>query len=1071
MWIVKIALQRPYTFLVLAILILLMGALAIVRTAVDIFPAINIPVVAAIWTYTGLQPEDMANRIVLTTERVAQTTVNDVEHTESQSLNGIAVVKYFFQPKADERLSYGQITGISQTQLKNLPPGTTPPYILAYNASTVPIIQLALSGEGLSESQIFDLANNNIRVALATVPGASIPYPYGGKQRQVQVDLDPQALRAKGLSGDDVTAAITAQNLILPAGTQKMGDLEYFIGINASPLKIEELNDLPISASNGTVVYVRDVAHVRDGAPPQTNIARLEGRRAALMTVLKNGTSSTLDIINAIKAKLPQIHTVVPPALKIEPIGDQSIFVRAAISGVVREATIAACLTGLMILLFLGSWRSTLIIFFSIPLSILASVACLAALGETINIMTLGGLALAVGILVDDATVTIENINSHLEEGEDVEPSILKGAQQIALPALVSTLSICIVFVPMFMLAGIAKYLFIPLAEAVVFAMLASYLLSRTLIPTLSMYWLKKQSDEHAPARETKWAPTRYMQRLQKGFEKRFERARDRYHQLLEAAMHGGMRFAVIFLGAMVASAILAFPLGRYLPGLGQDFFPTVDAGQIKLHLRARSGLRIEETAALCDAVEARIRAVIPAKELESIVDNIGLPYSGINTAYSTSAPVGPNDADVYVALKADHHPSPQYERTLRQTLTQAFPSVSFAFLPADIVSQTLNFGLPSPIDVQVSGNDIQASRAYADELLQKFQGIPGAVDLRIQQQFDYPKFEVNVDRTKAQELGLTQQNVASNMLVSLSGSFQTSPSFWTDPKTGTQYNVAAQTPQPVLDTLNDLQTTPLTAGSANSRSNAQLLANVATIKRTVAPAVVSHYDAQNVVDIYGSAEGADLGFISSQINKILQQTKRDVPHGAHVDVRGQVTTMRESFDGLLLGLLGAILLVYLLIVVNFQSWLDPFIIITALPAALAGIVWMLFLSHTTVSVPALTGAIMCMGVATANSVLVVSFARERMDAGDDAFTAASKAGFARFRPVLMTALAMIIGMIPMALSLGEGAEQNAPLGRAVIGGLIFATVATLFFVPTVFALIHGRRRGGKGGADERHSS
>ena len=1057
MWIVKVALQRPYTFLVLAILILLMGVLAILRTATDIFPAINIPVVAAIWGYTGLQPDEMATRIVLTNERTAQTTVNDIEHTESESLNGIAVVKYFFQPNADERMSYAQITGVSQSQLRNLPPGTTPPYILAYNASTVPIIQLALSSDSLSEAQIFDAANNTIRVALATVPGASIPYPYGGKQRQVQVDLDPEKLRAKGLSASDVTNAIAAQDLILPAGTQKIGSLEYYIGVNASPTTVEELNDLPITAKNGTVVYVRDVAHVRDGAPPQTNIARLGGHRAALMTVLKNGTSSTLDVINAIKTRLPRIHAQVP-SLRVQPIGDQSLFVRAAISGVVREATIAACLTGLMILLFLGSWRSTLIIFISIPLSILASIACLAALGETINIMTLGGLALAVGILVDDATVTIENINAHLEEGQEVEAAILNGAHQIALPALVSTLSICIVFVPMFMLAGIAKYLFIPLAEAVVFAMLASYLLSRTLVPTLSKYWLQKHQDRGgAQPGEGRAGPFEWMKRLQHGFERRFLRVRAAYHVLLEAALRSGARFALIFLGAMAASAILAFPLGHYLPGLGQDFFPRVDAGQIKLHFRARSGLRIEETAALCDAVEAKIRQVIPPRDLESIVDNIGLPYSGINTAYSTSAPTGPNDADVFVSLKPDHEPSVQYERVLRGILPQAFPSVSFAFLPADIVSQTLNFGIPSPLDVQIGGDDVNANRAYAEELLQKLRAVPGAVDLHIQQTFDYPKLAVDVDRTKAQELGLTQADVASDMLVSLAGSFQTTPSFWFDPASGTEYNVVAQTPEPVMNSINQLQTIPLTPGSI-AGTRAQMLANVATIRRTVASEEVSHYDAQTVLDIYGSADGTDLGFIASQVNKILAETKKDVPHGSQVEVRGQVKTMTDSFDGLLLGLLGAVVLVYLLIVVNFQSWLDPFIIITALPAALAGIVWMLFLSHTTVSVPALTGAIMCMGVATANSVLVVSFARERMDAGDDAFTAASKAGFGRFRPVLMTALAMIIGMIPMALSLGEGAEQNAPLGRAVIGGLIFATVATLFFVPSVFVLIHGRK-------------
>jgi multidrug efflux pump subunit AcrB len=1048
MWIVRIALQRPYTFIVLAILIFLLGALAIVRTATDIFPTINIPVVAAIWNYSGLQPAEMANRIVLGTERSAQTTTNDVEHTESQSLNGIAVVKYFFQPGADESLSYAQITGVLQAQLKNTPPGTTPPFILAYNASTVPIIQFALSSDVLSEAEIFDLGSNVIRTALATVAGASIPNIYGGKQRQVQVDLNLQALRSRGLSGDDVTAAITAQNLILPAGTEKVGELEYYVGINASPTKIEELNDLPISAKNGAVTYIRDVAHVRDGYPPQTNIARLEGRRAALMTVLKSGSSSTLDVIRNVKQKLPQVLATLPDSLRIEPIGDQSLFVRAAVESVVREAVIAAVLTGLMILLFLGSVRSSLIIFISIPLSILASIACLSALGETINIMTLGGLALAVGILVDDATVTIENINWHLEQGEEVEPAILNGAHQIALPALVSTLAICIVFVPMFMLGGIARYLFVPLAEAVVFAMLASYLLSRTLVPTLSKYWLQKHED-HASA-----PPPGALTRLQRGFERRFEQARDYYHFVLQAALRGGMRFAGIFLAAMMATALLAFPFGRFMPGLGQDFFPTVDSGQIKLHLRARTGLRIEETAALCDDVESVVRRVIPPGEIASVVDNIGLPYSGINLAYSTSAPVGPGDADIFVALRPDHHPTVQYERVLRRVLRQSFPSTTFEFLPADIVSQTLNFGLPSPLDIQIVGNNVEGNRVYANALLGKLRQVPGAVDLRIQQAFDYPRINVDVDRTRAQDLGLTQQNVASNLLVSLSGSFQTSPSFWIDPASGTQYSIAAQTPQAEMQSLNDLVATPL---SGTPGSSGQLLANLATIRRDSAPAVVSHYDAQPVIDIYGSAQDADLGFIASQVDRIIAESTAALPHGSRVVTRGQIQTMRDSFNGLLLGLLGAVVLVYLLIVVNFQSWLDPFVIITALPAALAGIVWMLFLTNTTVSVPALTGAIMCMGVATANSVLMVSFARERMNAGDDAYAAAAAAGFARFRPVLMTALAMIIGMIPMAIGLGEGGEQNAPLGRAVIGGLIFATVATLLFVPTVFALIHGR--------------
>ena len=1048
MWIVRVALQRPYTFIVLALLIVLLGGYAIKNTATDIFPNIKIPVVAAVWRYNGLPPDEMANRIILFSERTAQTVVNDVEHTESQSVNGTAVVKYFFQPTVNEELAYAQITGISQTQLVFSPPGTTPPFILAYNASSVPIIQLALSSDTLPESQIFDLGNNIIRTALSTVAGASIPFPYGGKQRQVQVDLDPKALRAHNLSGNDVTAAIGAQNLVLPAGTEKIGPLEYFVKLNASPVKVEEMNDLPIRTRDGSVIYIRDVAHVRDGYSPQTNIVRLEGRRAVLMSVLKTGTTSTLDIINSINEKLPAIRASLPPELKIQALGDQSIFVRSAISGVIREAVVAAALTGLMILLFLGSWRSTLIITISIPLSILASIICLSALGETINIMTLGGLALAVGILVDDATVTIENINWHLEHGKDVETAILDGAAQIALPALVSTLAICIVFVPMFLLAGIAKYLFVPLAEAVVFAMLASYILSRTLVPTLSKYWLKMHDPQaHTRARGA-------LARFQAGFEKRFEALRERYHALMEAALRSGPRFAAVFLLVMMATALLAFPFGKYMPGLGQDFFPTVDAGQIKLHLRARTGTRIEETAALSDAVEATIRQAIPAKELTNIVDNIGLPYSGINLAYSTSAPVGPGDADIFIQLAEHHRPTAEYVRALRDKLAADYPSTTFAFLPADIVSQILNFGLPSSLDVQVTGFNADANRNYANLLLAKMRAIPGAVDLRIQQAFDYPQINVDVDRSKAELLGLTQQNVASNMLVSLSGSFQTSPSFWIDPKTGTQYSVATQTPQYSLETLNDLATTPITAGNGGPL---QMLANVASFRRTAGPSVVTHYNATPALDIFGSVQDVDLGYVSAQINKILADTAKDLPKGTKVTVRGQVQTMNASFNGLLLGLLGAILLVYLLIVVNFQSWLDPFIIITALPAALAGIVWMLFLTHTTVSVPALTGAIMCMGVATANSVLIVSFARERMNAGDDAFHAASQAGFTRFRPVLMTALAMIIGMIPMALGLGDGGEQNAPLGRAVIGGLLFATVATLFFVPTVFTIIHGR--------------
>jgi multidrug efflux pump subunit AcrB len=1045
-WIVRVALQRPYTFIMLAVLIVLLGGYAILNTATDIFPNIKIPIAGVIWRYNGILPEEIANRIVLFSERTAQTVVNDVEHTESQSVVGTSVVKYFFQPGVDVDLSVAQIVAASQGQIAFSPPGTTPPFVLAYSASSVPILQLALTSASLPEAQIYDFANTILRTQLATVAGASTPFPFGGKQRQVQVDLDPQALSAHGLSGNDVVAAIGAQNLILPAGTQKIGSLEYFVKLNSSPLQLEELNNLPIQASNGTVTYIRDVAHVRDGYSPQTNMVRVEGKRAILLSVLKTGKASTIDIINSINQKLPQVRALMPPELKIQALSDQSIFVRAAISGVIREAAIAGALTGLLILLFLGSWRSTLIITISIPLSILASIACLAALGETINIMTLGGLALAVGILVDDATVTIENINYHLEQGKEVEAAILDGAHQIALPALVSTLSICIVFVPMFLLAGIAKFLFIPLAEAVVFAMLASYILSRTLVPTLAKFWLKKHGSgkQHSPG---------LLSRLQMRFERGFEKFRDRYHALLSSALHSGLRFAAIFLAAMIATALLAFPLGP-LPGLGQDFFPTVDGGQIKLHMRARTGTRIEETASLCDQVEATIHEVIPAKQLSSIVDNIGLPYSGINLMYSTSAPVGPGDADIYVNLTTEHHPTVQFVRELRKKLASAFPSTQFSFLPADMIGQILNFGLPSPIDVQIVGPNVQANREFANHLLQQLRSIPGAVDLHIHQAGDYPQFNVDVDRTKAQLVGLTEQSVAGNMLVSLSGSFQTSPSFWVDPKSGTQYQVATQTPQYRLQNLNDLGNTPLSGGINGS---SQLLANLANIHRSVAPAVVSHYNATVALDIFGSVDGIDLGYVSSQINKIVAAAKKDLPRGSSVVLRGQAQTMKASFNGLLIGLIGAIVLVYMLIVVNFQSLLDPFIIITALPAALAGIVWMLFLTHTTVSVPALTGAIMCMGVATANSVLVVSFARERMNSGDTAFEAALQAGFTRLRPVLMTALAMIIGMIPMALGLGEGGEQNAPLGRAVIGGLIFATVATVFFVPTVFSIIHGR--------------
>src|SRR6267378_1346254 len=805
MWIVSLALRRPYTFIVLALLIALLGVFTILRTPTDIFPNIKIPVVATVWRYSGLSPDEMATRLVLGSERATQVTVNGVEHTESQSLSGIGVVKYFFQPNTSEELSYAQITAMAQTGLAFAPPGTTAPYVLAYNASTVPVLQLAMSSEDLSEAKVFDLGNNVLRTALATVPGATMPWPYGGLQRQVQIDLDPDALRAQGMSGNDVTDAVAAQNLILPAGVQKIGDLEYFVELNASPKQIDDLNSVPVTTRNGSVIYVRDVAHVRDGYPPQTNIVRRDGRRGVLMSVLKTGSASTLDIIRTIKQRLPRIRDALPAGFNVDLVGDQSLFVRAAISGVAREAVIAATLTALMILLFLGSWRSTLIIAVSIPLSILASLVCLSALGETINIMTLGGLALAVGILVDDATVTIENINWHLEHGKDVEAAILNGAHEIALPAFVSTLAICVVFVPMFMLVGIARYLFVPLAEAVVFAMLASYLLSRTLVPTLAKYWLQRR-DAHAAE-----PPRGALQRLQRRFERWFTEVRDGYHALLERALASGSRFALPFLAAMAGTALLAFPFGHYLPGLGQDFFPSVDAGQIKLHLRAPTGVRIDETAALCDHVEATIRQLIPAREITTIVDNIGVPYSGINLAYSTSAPVGPGDAEIFVNLTPDHRPTADYVRALRGKLTALYPSTSFAFLPADMVSQILNFGLPAPLDVQVSGFNVAANRGYANALLARMHGIPGVVDLRIQQAFDYPTLNVEVDRSKAALFGLSETDVASNLLVSLSGSSQTTLSFWIDPQSGTQYGIAAQTPQFRLASLLDLAATPVT--------------------------------------------------------------------------------------------------------------------------------------------------------------------------------------------------------------------------------------------------------------------
>ncbi len=1087
MWIVRLALRRPYTFVVFALLILILGAYSILTMPTDIFPNIDIPVVTVVWNYTGLSAEQMADRVVFNSERGMTTTVNDIEHIESQSLNGVAVIKVFFQPHVNIGAAVAQISAINEVMLRSLPPGTIPPFIIQYNASSVPVLMLGLSGNGLNEQQLFDLGTNSIRTQLATIEGAQTPYPYGGKQRQVQVDLDLAALQAKGLSPADVVNAVSAQNLIVPSGTIKIDRFEYAVETNSAPDVVNDLNNLPIRAVNGAVIYIRDVAHVRDGYPPQTNIVRVDGRRAIVMAIMKTGSASTLDIIAGVRDKLASIKGQLPPQLRINPLSDQSIFVRGAIDGVVREAIIAACLTAIMILVFLGSWRSTIIIAVSIPLSILCSLIVLSMLHETINIMTLGGMALAVGILVDDATVAIENINRNLEAGKELEQSILDGSAQIAVPALVSTLSICIVFVPMFFLSGVARYLFVPMAEAVVFAMLASYLLSRTLVPTMAKYMLHEHDDAQAARKHSSRNP--FVQ-FQRAFESGFEKFRRIYLSLLTVCVDHTPVFLILFLVFTIAS------VGILAPWLGQDFFPSVDSGQFNLHVRAHTGTRIEEMAALCDRVDSTIRQQIPAKEVVTIVDNIGLPYSGINLSYSTSAPVGTADADIQVQLSKDHHPTQVYLEQLRRVLADQYPGVTFYFLPVDIVTQILNFGLSSPIDIQLVGPNLYGNRAVAERILNEVRYVPGAADVRIQQPFDLPNLTVNVDRTRARTIGLTQQNVAQSLLVALSGSFQTTPSFYLDPKNGVSYNVAVQAPQYGVDSLAALNSVPITGSASTQQSSTttptgaptagaaatgapgaaapvQVLGNLASIVPGAELGTVSHYDIQPVIDIYANVEGTDLGSVTRAMERIIarHQKSGDLPRGSHIVLRGQSETMYKSYIGLLVGLVFSILLVYLLIVVNFQSWLDPFLIISALPAALAGIVWFLFLTGTRLSVPALTGAIMCMGVATANSILVVSFAREQLDAlVGDARKAALNAGFVRLRPVLMTALAMIIGMVPMALGMGDGGEQNAPLGRAVIGGLLMATLATLFFVPAFFSVVHGRlerRRGSVHGATQ----
>jgi multidrug efflux pump subunit AcrB len=1052
-WVVQTALRRPYTFIVLAFFITIFGSLAALRTPTDIFPNIDIPVISVVWTYNGLSPNDMSGRIIFYYERTLTSQVGDIQHIESQSLNSYGVVKIFFQKNVNVAAALAQVTAASQTVLKFLPPGITPPYVLSYNASSVPILQLALSSKTLPQMQLFDLGQNFIRPQLATVAGAAVPSPFGGKILQVQIDLDQSAMQAHNVSADDVVNAISAQNLILPAGDQKIGKFDWNVALNASPLSLEKINDLPVRRVNDTIIYIRDVAYVHEGSPPQSNLVRVNGARAVLMTILKAGATSTLSIISGVKSLLPRVEESLPEGLNLHAVGDQSLFVKAAVVGVVREGALAAALVGLMILLFLGSWRSTVIILVEIPLAILFSLTLLSWLGETINVMTLGGLALAVGILVDDGTVTIENINYHLEQGKEVETAIMDGARQIVIPAFVTLVCLCIVFVPMFQLGGVAGYLFRPMAQAVVFALIGSFILSRTLVPTLSNYLLRGHhtgdhdgsAGEQSSARRTLWRNP--LKGFQRAFEARFERLRASYRALLQLALGHPKTFIVVFLLCVLLSFALT-------PFLGENFFPSVDSGQILMHVRAQPGTRIEETARLFDQIEQVVRQTIPPDQLDNVVDNIGLPYSGINMAYQNTGTIGPGDGDTLITLKGDHAPTPSFVKQLRTILPRQFPGTTFAFLPADIVSQILNFGLPAPLDVQVIGNALEANYRYATELLKRIRLVPGVADLRIQQVFNYPQLNVNVDRSLAGEVGLTERDVANSLLVTLSGSGQVRPNYWLNTKTGVSYPIVAQMPQYRIDTMSDLVNVPITSSSTKAP---QYLGGLAEITPGPSFGVVSHFNVQPVIDIFGAAQGRDLGALSRSIQRILHDTRKDLPRGSYAVLRGQVQTMTSAYSQLFLGLAGAIVLIYLVIVVNFQSWLDPFIIITALPGALAGIVWMLFLTGTTLSVPALTGAIMCMGIATANSILLVSFAREGMARGLDAAAAALDSGFTRFRPVLMTALAMVIGMLPMALAMGEGGEQNAPLGRAVIGGLLIATVATLFFVPTIFSLLHRR--------------
>jgi multidrug efflux pump subunit AcrB len=1043
--IVRIALARPYTFVVLALLILIFGCLAALRMPVDIFPGINIPIIGVAWQYQGLPPDQMSGRIVTPFERTLTTTVNDIEHIEASSYTTFGIVKIFFHPAVNIATANAQVTAVSQTILKQLPAGATPPLILNYSASTVPILQLALSGAGLTEQSLTDLGLNFVRTRLVTVQGAGIPYPFGGKAPQVMYDLDTAALESRGLTGQDVARALAAQNLLTPAGTEKIGDYEYTINLNNAPSKISDLGDLPIKSVRGGMVYMHDVAHVHNGSAVQTNVVHVDGSRSVLLSVFKSGSTSTLDIVSGIKKMLALIKPSLPDTLDIKPIADQSLFVRASIQGVIREGVIAAALTSLMILLFLGSARSTLIVTTSIPLSILGAIAALSAIGETLNIMTLGGLALAVGILVDEATVTIESINYHLEQGKEVETAIMDGASQIVVPAFVSLLCICVVFVPMFFLSGVSRFLFVPMAESVMFAMIFSFLLSRTLVPTMAKYLLRRHEAHAHRQGETEPPPSRNpLVRFQSGFEAGFARLRTGYRRLLALAIDHRRLFVGGFIGVVAASFLLT-------PFLGRNFFPQVDGGQILLHVRAPVGMRIEETAARFAEVEHAIRAVIPRAETGAIVDNIGTYLSSINTIYNNTGTIGESDGDIQVSLNPGHAPTAHYVERLRHELPRRFPGMTFSFLPADIVSQILNFGSPAPIDLQVRGNDLGADYAYANKLLAQVRQITGVADARIQQSARLPTLDVNIDRTRAQYTGLTAADVTNSVVVNLASSIQVAPTYWLNEKNGVTYPIALQTPQYQIDTLPALENLPINAAGAPTT----VLGGIADIRRSHGNAVVSQYDISPMVEIYATTQGRDLGAVSADIRDIIARNDKDKPKGAIVALVGQTATMNSAYTGLLFGLLGAIVLIYFLIVINFQSWSDPFVIITALPAALAGIVWMLFGTHTTLSVPALTGAIMCMGVATANSVLVISFARQKLIEIGDATQAALEAGFVRLRPVLMTALAMVIGMLPMALGLGEGGEQNAPLGRAVIGGLVFATVSTLFFVPVVFSILH----------------